>query len=369
MLLVAFQFHSSRTRNTRKNFHIINIFLDLSSYNPLILKLLIVVPRKVYHLLSKQAHSMEWPLQDPKSGKPVTTPTNQAIWAAAIEAAYAERPDAAAAWKERLLKCNSTQWRNDYMHLIEEFVHIQARCSSETILKMCHAGLDAANKAFVFLPPGNVDLSNCVTIEKAFSIEPNSWEGPPFETTTYTGQQYIADHQETPFQLASPYGTDDKPIWLKGGMGGIMDDENSQSDYTVAAGQLDAWDDYGCMEPSAAEHAKNVMALSNVVPLVQDKTFVLLGLTSEMGPALHLLKIPHAHILGVARGGEKINALVRHLEQYGATTTKLQIPCSNNGKKVVLGADLLKQGPPLSFYRWRTWTERPMFASRSPWIM
>jgi hypothetical protein len=295
---------------------------------------------------------MEWPIQDDRQ-KPVTTPTNQAIWAAALEAAMAERPEAVAAWKERLVQCNtSTKWRNEYMHLVEDFVRIQAQqCSSDTILKMCNAGLDAANQTFVFRPPGS---DATVSVQQAFSVEPNTWEGPPFETTTYTGQQEIPKDQATPFRLASPYGTDSSPIWLKGGYLVDEDDNSNQSDYIAAAGQLDAWVEFGCMEPSAAEHARNVMALSDIVPLVQDKTFVLLGLTSEMGPALHLLKIPHAHILGVARdSGNKIPALVQHLQQHGTTTTKLQIPCSksnNNDSKVVLGADLLTQGPQIA--RW-----------------
>jgi hypothetical protein len=299
---------------------------------------------------------MEWPIQDEKTPgkrKPVTTPTNHVIWFAAMDAASVERPEAAAAWKERLLNCsNSTQWRNEYMHLVEDFVHIQARCSSETILKMCHAGLQAANQAFVFRPPGS---ETTVSVEQAFSVTPNAWESAPFETTTHTGHKEVpADHQETPFQLASPYGTDANPIWLQGGYHMVdHDDGNHQqsSGYTDAAGQLDAWAEYGCIEPSAAEHARNVMALSDIVPLVQDKTFVLLGLTSEMSPALHLMKIPHAHILGVARGGSKINDLVRHLQQHGATTTTLQIPCSkDNDENVVFGADLLTQGPQIA--RW-----------------
>jgi len=79
-----------------------------------------------------------------------------------------------------------------------------------------------------------------------------------------------------------------------------------------------------------------------VSSFVSSKIFCLLGLTSEMGPASHLLKIPGAHVMGVARAGSKLNALIQKHQQEGCTNSILQIPQG--------GANLLHQAPEIA--RW-----------------
>lgn len=254
---------------------------------------------------------MEWPLKDETTGKFRTTPTNQSIWLAAAAAA-SDDTTRATAFLHRVENCKN--WRKEYTGIVEEFTRLMASESSESAVKMCQAGLDAAQKALVF----RVDDETTVTLEEAMARD---WER--LESKTYTGKHQQAVAAQTPFQLASPHGTDSNPLFLTGDQ---------------AAKQIKAWSDYGCMEPSAAEHATAVCKLADVSSLVSNKTFCLLGLTSEMGPAYSLLGIPGAHVMGVARSEKKMSKLVEWLEAKGAATTKLE----------TLQADMLKQAPQIA---------------------
>ena len=110
------------------------------------------------------------------------------------------------------------------------------------------------------------------------------------ETATVTSSKPVSSYQ---IPICSPKGK-----WL-------TDDK--------ATNQLIAWSDYGCMEESASHHASAVCQLEDASTLVKDKIFVLLGITSEMGCAKPILHIPGAHVLGVARKGDKLDSFVNWL--------------------------------------------------------
>jgi hypothetical protein len=174
---------------------------------------------------------------------------------------------------------------------------------------MCRAGLEYASSSFVMR---SADTDNTKSLVDAMASIPTE----TLESSVYTGpmSNSLNKDQRLMFALASPHGTDAKPDWISGDQ---------------ALSQLQAWCDYGCMEESAQRHASTVCLSNNVSEFVQNKIFCLLGVTSEMGPTQHLLKIPGARVLGVARSGPKLNALTDWFAQHGATDSTLHILPAN----------------------------------------
>jgi len=82
---------------------------------------------------------------------------------------------------------------------------------------------------------------------------------------------------------------------------------------------------------------------------VRNTTFCLLGVTSEMGPARSLLALPGANVLGLARGGRKLDQLAAWCQEHGAATASLHVPEG--------GANLLEQ--PLAIAEWIVATAPP----------
>ena len=273
--------------------------------------------------------TIQWPLQDPKTGKPQTTPTNQSIWKAAIEPARKEYPEAVAEWCDQLANCRN--WRSDYINLIHDFVDIQSQCTPETIHAMCQAGLDMAQK--VFQMAGNEDEAPAAASESVAQAFQNALAQTnsslnDIPTSTHTGGSSKSSNDPSEpylFPLASPHGTDTNPLWVTG-------------DQAVA--QCRAWETYGCMEPSATTDAQTIFEASNAADFVDDKVFCLLGVTSEMGPTKHLLKIPGAHVLGIARAGHKTRDLLAWFAEEGHPTATLTL--------MEHGADMLKDGPTIA---------------------
>jgi hypothetical protein len=107
-----------------------------------------------------------------------------------------------------------------------------------------------------------------------------------------------------------------------------------------ACAQVDAWNKYGVLETSAAVLAKTTFIAHNIPTLMSNKRFVLLGCTSEIGPAKSLLLIPGAHIMGVARGGKKLDDLLEYIRYNTPDDTTFSYPKG--------GADLMTQGPQIA---------------------
>jgi hypothetical protein len=255
---------------------------------------------------------MEWPIKDEKTGKFRTTPTNQAILLAAAN--VANDTAAATAFSERIQNCKN--WRRDYVDIVEDFTKLHGNAASHNAIQMCQAGLDAAEEAFVFRM--NDDDTTTVSLKEAMTRDLKSLEES--SSQMYKGKQPAVP---TPFKLASPNGSDSNPLFVTG---------------EEAIRQIQTWSDYGCMEPSATEHASAACQLPDISVLTSNKTFCLLGLTSEMGPAYSLLRIPGAHVMGVARSEKKVAKLVEWLAQEGAESTTLE----------TLQADMLKQTPQIA---------------------
>jgi hypothetical protein len=258
---------------------------------------------------------LDWPQR--KGTKPVTTALNQAIFQAAASAMADELPIETAAFRQAM-DGGTTNWRHDYIPLMEQFVRLQAMASRATVVRSCRAGLDFATESFVVRDRTSHDIT--VSIAEALDAPPTT---PTLPTVTLHGTQPKLSTTTCQFQLASPHGTDQDPIWISG---------------EPASAQINAWKEYGCMEPSAAEYAAAVCRLDNASKLVEGKTFCLLGITSEMGPALHLLKIPGAHVMGVARSGPKLDALRDWFIANGPVDATLQLA----------SADLLNDFPAIA---------------------
>ena len=238
---------------------------------------------------------LDWP--ERKGSKPVTTALNYAIYQAAASAlgdkefTFEGTPGA------------KHSWRRDYMAIVERFVRQQAAASPDAIVQSCQAGLECAAQSFVFRDLASPETT--MSIADAFAAPTSK----TLETVTIQGSKSLPASRNYPFPLASPHGTDTDPIWITG------DD---------ALAQIHTWREYGCMEPSAAEHAAATCSAPNVSTMVCDKTFCLLGITSEMGPTRHLLQIPGAHVMGVARSGPKLQALQKWFRIHGPISTTLQ---------------------------------------------
>lgn len=296
---------------------------------------------------------MEWPERDPHTGKPRSTPTNVAIWSQALQAASDEHPDAVAAWQRRLDACrkSTTHWRRDYIAVLEEFTRLQLQCTPATLLATCRAGYAAAHQAFRFRPADDTDstdddsrLSFAQAWEAAFH---DTTTTPLLTTHTHRGGQDDAT-TDPRLRLGSPHGSLQKPLYVHG---------------AAAAAQAHAWATYGCMEESAFRHAAasfdptddTTTAASTVV--VQSHVFVLLGVTSELGPARSLLRLPGACVMGVARAGPKLERLVDYVRDACPLSATLQ----------VAHADMLVEGPLIA--RWLVHVLRELTPARQVVLM
>ena len=257
---------------------------------------------------------LDWPHRN--GSKPVTTALNQAIFKAAATVLANELPEETKMFIDALDQCKSKKWRQDYIPFMEQFVRLQSKASPPVLVESCRAALDFATKSFVVRSDDDIspDNNTVISIEQAFSVPSNNSSVLPLPTETLVGTAAMTKENGYQFKLASPHGSDSNPIWISG------DD---------AIAQVNAWTDYGCMESSAADHAKHVLSSQNVSDYVSGKTFCLLGITSEMGPTTHLLKIPGSHVLGIARAGPKFDSLKEWFQSNGPIGTTLQLTAAD----------------------------------------
>eukprot|EP00545_Synedropsis_sp_CCMP1620_P002577 CAMPEP_0119023444 /NCGR_PEP_ID=MMETSP1176-20130426/29975_1 /TAXON_ID=265551 /ORGANISM="Synedropsis recta cf, Strain CCMP1620" /LENGTH=501 /DNA_ID=CAMNT_0006978527 /DNA_START=57 /DNA_END=1562 /DNA_ORIENTATION=- len=246
---------------------------------------------------------MEWPIKENDIFK--TSQTAKEIWIAAMEGVSSPEADS---W--RLQMEAVTNWRSQYIDVVGEFCAIMLESSPEVAIQMAQAGLQALHSKMLF----RID-ENDTTVSALDAFERDDFA--KLETETVSSSVSTSTYQ---FPICSP-----KDEWLTG---------------DKAKNQLVAWSDYGCMEESASQHASTICELEDVSSLVHGKVFVLLGITSEMGSAKPLLQIPGAHVLGIARKGPRLDALVDWHKKHGAGNTTLQFPKD--------GADMLKQGPQIA---------------------
>jgi hypothetical protein len=252
---------------------------------------------------------MEWPIKE--DGKFRTTPTAIQVWEAAVEAVLvplSSELERKMAWMEKIATVEN--WRTGYYELVEDFVRLMAHLPPDEALLMARTGLETLHEKFVF----RKGASTVVSAKEAFSRDDIevSWA-----TKFLKGKrkQKVLNYL---FPLASPTG---KTIYKND-----------------AVAQLQAWVNYGCMEPSAALHASKTYLQGHVD--ISKHVFVLLGATSEIGPAKCLLKVPRAHVLAVARPGKRLRSLAEWFHNTCPTDSTLVLPGE--------GADLLTEGPQIA---------------------
>lgn len=261
---------------------------------------------------------MEWPNFDPETFSFITTGTAKTVWRRAVDAALVditvdttEIAPKIASFEERLNNCKN--WRYEYRDIVEEFISLQASASNEQALDMAQAGLDALHDLIQF----RIDLHTVVPAKDVFVLCSSFQK---LETVSFTGTK--APDIDFQFGLTNPTNLQDTLYGLD------------------ACAQVDAWQKYGVLETSAAVLAKTTFTAHNIPSLLHRKRFVLLGCTSEMGPAKSLLLIPGMDILGIARGGKKLDDLLDYIRYNTPDDTTFRFPKG--------GADLMTEGPQIA---------------------
>lgn len=261
---------------------------------------------------------MEWPDIDYETFEFLTTNTEKQVWRRAADAALADFTQdhsvvapKVAAFKERLATCEN--WAQDYRSIVEDFVTIMASVDNETALDMAQAGIDSLHDLLLF----RIDTNTIVPAKDVFVL---TGSFPKLPTKTLVGSK--APDIDFQFGLANPKNPQDILYGLD------------------ACAQVNAWHKYGVMETSASVLAKTTFTHSNLPGTMGNKRFVLLGCTSELGPAKSLLLIPGITILGIARGGKKLDDLLDYA-RFNAPddTTFLYNP---------KGADIMSEGPQIA---------------------
>jgi len=238
---------------------------------------------------------MEFP-KDNKTGKVSTTSTNIKIWKAFLnpllekDCSYSKEAQDLLSELEAL---PSNEWRHGYIPIVNRMVELQARTSPVDCLQMCQAGLKELHDTMLFRSQPISQAMMCETREGTPSISSRVIRG--------NGE---AKMQNPLVELPMVDETNSNKI--------LSGDDLEQ--------QLKIWADYGCMESDAADHA-SAMAKSLVTSnVLEDKIFVLLGATSELGPALPLADWG-ATIVAISRPGSKLEALIDHVKNLKSNCT------------------------------------------------
>lgn len=252
---------------------------------------------------------MEWPIKECDTF--LTTPTAKKVLKAAVEAVLTPfSPELER--KMELVKMidKEKDWYIGFYSIVDCFVTLMAHLPPVEALVMAQTGLDTLRKEMLF----RKDENTVVSAHEAFSQDDIhvSWD-----TKTLHGF-WKPNKLNYLFPLVSLKG---RTLYKKD-----------------ALLQLLAWMNYGCLEPSAAIHARQTCLSGNVD--ISKQVFVLLGATSELGPAKILLKIPNAYVLAVARPGRKLNSLAEWFARFCPTNSTLVLPGD--------GADLLTEGPQIA---------------------
>ena len=275
---------------------------------------------------------MEWPNINIFTGEYSTVDTCKTIWRRALEACLADITldhtritPKVKSLKERILRMdgdeNPETWQNEFRSIVEEFTNIMAEASPEQALDMCQAGLDASHDQLLY----RIDDQTIVPAKDVFVLS-SSFE--KLKTEVIKGSKPLkADgtcgDTPFPFGLANPQNPNNEMLY------GLD-----------ACAQIDAWYKYGLMETSAAVLAKTSLTTPNVKPLIHNKIFCLLGVTSELGPAKSLLKLPGVTVLGIGRNTQKLKELKEYVIYNSPENTRLVL--------IQGGADLLHQGPQIA---------------------
>lgn len=271
-----------------------------------------------------------WPRT--KSGDRSSTATNRSILAAAAAAGPGGPQAAAKIEKEK-------KWRFAYSkHLLD---HVSQSLQSEDgCLAMARAGLSAAHESFTFVRRGHAEASMKEVMGKLGAST--------FDTAELQGDQPIPSKHELSLLYGGP--TSGKPYYK------FESERTTKIKGTQLREQIDAWVEYGTMEPDVGEALKTLQLNQSEWLDLSDMYFVLLGAASAMGPLLFLLSLG-ANVVAVARP----KALSSILKQAKNSPGKLIFPVKKgadwqsllaagdwNGLSKVSGCDLLTQTPEIA---------------------
>eukprot|EP00980_Cylindrotheca_fusiformis_P030769 scaffold25410_cov117-Cylindrotheca_fusiformis.AAC.2 len=255
---------------------------------------------------------MEWPTDH-------TTGTAMDVWRRAAEGGLVDITEdrskllpAVERFKQSLEYCDN--FRQEYRAIVEEFITVMASASNEQALDMAQAGIEALHSLLLF----RMDEYTIVPAKDAFIVTSSL---PKLETAHVQGTK---PESKDGFRLGLT-----NPANLEETLYGVE-----------ACEQVNAWHNYGALETSAAVLAKTTFVNNDLPSVMYRKRFCLLGCTSELGPAKSLLLIPGAQVLGVSRGGQKLDDLVEYVQFNSPDSTKFSFPKG--------GADLLTQGPQIA---------------------
>jgi len=278
-----------------------------------------------------EEEGLVWPKD--KKGERSSTGTNQAIIAAAARAG----PDGEVASKKVLAE---KKWRFKYdKHLIE---HVKMSLQSESAcIAMARAGLAAAHDTFQFRR-GDKEMS----VKDAMS----HFTTEMFETAGYKGEAKRPSNPKLEIMYGGP--TAGKCY------SNFKNHRKNLISGKVLSDQLDAWAEYGTIEPDCAEALKLVLKNENEWLNLSEMYFVLLGAGSAMGPLKFLLKYG-ANVIAVAQP----RTLRRILEEAKNTPGQIFFPVKKGtawaGKVAAggfrslepyMGCNLMTQAPEIALW-------------------
>jgi hypothetical protein len=208
----------------------------------------------------RPANGLSWPTRDAKTGKPSTTPTNVAIWEAAMRSTNAEKADAIAR--------DSRKWRFKYVrHVLANVT--ESMKNSENALAIAKAGLEEAYSQFTFVRDGK---------ESQFREAMQQIKGS-FKTHVIHGEgKKPSEHVYTVAYRDQSDGQERHPT------------ENDNLSGDALKRQLKKWASAGVIEGDCAQAIASVVENQATWCDLSDIYFVILGATSAMGPIHVLLK-------------------------------------------------------------------------------
>mmetsp|Transcript_36209 Transcript_36209/g.116952 ORF Transcript_36209/g.116952 Transcript_36209/m.116952 type:complete len:522 (+) Transcript_36209:55-1620(+) len=240
-------------------------------------------------------------------GKRSTLATGVAVFAAAAAPAGEELAGA-------IRKARKT-WRQEYPEMLTRLVEAQSY-SAQRAIAIAEAGLAEIYSTFEFVRGGEM-----VGVEAAMAA-------PSAARALHTAT--VAGSGALPTSLSVPY------------FGDSLSDQ-------VLVDQVNAWADYGALEPAGAA-ALCAVAKSAEWRDLRGRTFVALGATAELGPLALLLQCG-ATVVAVARGKPAKWAELVSMARASAGTlvVPLKRPASSDEEiAAAAGADLLTETPELA---------------------
>eukprot|EP00163_Fabomonas_tropica_P028758 TRINITY_DN5923_c1_g1_i2.p1 TRINITY_DN5923_c1_g1~~TRINITY_DN5923_c1_g1_i2.p1 ORF type:complete len:856 (-),score=285.68 TRINITY_DN5923_c1_g1_i2:238-2505(-) len=203
-----------------------------------------------------------WPVTNAKTGERSSLKTNQAIWEAALTPAGLNGELA----KQR-------GWRGAYKKWVNRSVGI-ACASPEAALAQSKAGLAKAMELFQYVESAG---DKPVSLASAFASALKG-KSVQFDTVSFKGGKPASK-----FTCSVPYaGKSGEPYHKFAGKAKKLEGDALKK-------QLDQWVKYGTIEKDAADAIRACIDNPDLVDL-RDKTFVILGATSAMGPIDVLLQ-------------------------------------------------------------------------------